>query len=137
VGWWIRRLTKEHRASIAARLRELPAAERRSLLARTRRQTNRDRRVRVPTIVFLTAIAIALIVPFCSADWPFSWRVGIVETAYAITMAAVFWSAIVHARLINHALAAEFPTLCPACGYDRRATPARCPECGMESPAAP
>ena len=28
------------------------------------------------------------------------------------------------------------PGLCPACGYDLRATPGRCPECGREAAAA-
>jgi hypothetical protein len=29
------------------------------------------------------------------------------------------------------------PGLCPACGYDLRATPGRCPECGTQAPLDP
>lgn len=55
------------------------------------------------------------------------WRSGLYLLVFSIL--PVRW-----AYRYHQAQRSEKLGLCPKCGYDRRATPARCPECGTEKP---
>jgi hypothetical protein len=135
--WWVPKPAKGHRAAVAARMRELPRSERRRLDKLARRVADRDAGHHVPFALMLFACGSPIALTDLWAP-----RVPIpVRAAYLAVVAAmvlvVTWWMVTYDRLTFRALAAQLPTLCPTCGYDRRATPARCPECGTESPAAP
>ena len=49
---------------------------------------------------------------------------------WSIALAAAVLPAMMLRRLLRVRARRQRPNLCPACGYDLRATPERCPECG-------
>jgi predicted amidophosphoribosyltransferase len=49
------------------------------------------------------------------------------HAAIALAAAAIPIAGVIRARRTSHR---QQRGLCPACGYDLRATPGRCPECG-------
>jgi hypothetical protein len=59
-----------------------------------------------------------------------AWVLGTALWLPTLAFAVLPWIALV--RYIRRRRAKALG-LCPACGYDLRATPSRCPECGLES----
>ena len=59
--------------------------------------------------------------PVCGAEFPYGLAVGLLAVAPAWWLARLLWRRRARGPALN---------LCPACGYDLRATPDRCPECG-------
>jgi len=90
-----------------------------------------NRRLRYVAMLslLLGATAFAVWVPWKGPEW-------LAAVLFLIVVAASVAYRVERARRWQRKRKREMGGLCPACGYDLRATPARCPECGAAAPAA-
>jgi hypothetical protein len=70
-----------------------------------------------------------------SIQAPFRQRLLVVSHWFAVAVTALPPAAWLGVRLLSRRARRRDRGLCPACGYDLRATPGRCPECGTVAAA--
>ena len=67
----------------------------------------------------------------------FTWWMVAIPYWSVATLLAIGPILVLRSGALRRARQRRSPGLCPACGYDLRATPDRCPECGATAPAKP